>query len=93
MARTERLAATPDRDGMLCELPASVSVKPDDLRSYLRFGDLAEAVEHHEPTEYWKAGPYLVNFMERYKLKEALDRRPSTACFRRVSSSAPAPAC
>ena len=31
-------------------------------------------MEHHEPTEYWKAGPYLVNFMERYKLKEALDR-------------------
>ncbi len=74
MARTERLAATPDRDGMLRELDALVSVEPDDLRSYLRLGDLAEAVEHHEPTEYWKAGPYLVNFMERYKLKEAIER-------------------
>jgi hypothetical protein len=74
MARTERLAATPDRDGMLGEHDVPVSVHPDDLRSYLRFGDLAEAVQHHEPTEYWKAGPYLVNFMERYKLKEALDR-------------------
>jgi hypothetical protein len=74
MARTERLAATPDRDGMLRELESPASVTPDDLRSYLRFGDLAEAVDHHEPTEYWKAGPYLVNFMERYRLKEALDR-------------------
>jgi hypothetical protein len=73
MARTERLAATPDRDGMLRECDALVAVAPDDLRAYLRVGDLAEAVDHHEPTEYWKAGPYLVNFMERYKLKEALD--------------------
>ena len=72
MARTERLAATPDRDGMLQELDAQVAVEPDDLRAYLRIGDLAETVEHHEPTEYWKSGPYLVNFMERYKLKEAV---------------------
>ena len=72
MARTERLAATPNRDGMLQELDPQVPMKPDDLRAYLRFGDLAETVDHHEPTEYWKSGPYLVNFMERYKLKEAV---------------------
>lgn len=74
MARTERLAATPNRDGMLSEHDAVVTIEPDDLRSFLRFGDLAQAVDHHEPTEYWKAGPYLVNFMEKYKLKESLDR-------------------
>lgn len=73
MSRTERLAATPDRGGMLCELHTLVSVEPDDLRSYLRLGDLADAVGQQEPTEYWKAGPYLFNFMETYKLKEALD--------------------
>lgn len=73
MARTERLAATPDRDGMLSEYDALVSVEADDLRSFLRLGDLAEAVGQHEPTEFWKAGPYLFNFMERYRLKEALD--------------------
>lgn len=72
MARTERLAATPDRDGMLHEPDTPVTVKPLDLRAYSRFGDLAEAVEHHEPTEYWKSAPYLVNFMEGYKLKEAV---------------------
>ena len=87
MARTERLAATPDRDGMLAELDSPVSVKPDDLRSYLRLGDLAEVVDHHEPTEYWKAGPYLVNFMERYKLKEALDRAAADGLLPRARSS------
>ncbi|MYA25202.1 MAG: hypothetical protein F4091_06985 [Acidimicrobiales bacterium] len=72
MSRTERLSATPSRDGMLAEHEAQVTVTPDDLHAYLRIGDLAETVEHHEPTEYWKSGPYLVNFMERYKLKEAV---------------------
>jgi hypothetical protein len=74
MARTERLAATPDRDGMLRECDSIVPVERDDLRAFLRLGDLAEAVDHHEPTEYWKAGPYLLNFMEKYTLKQSLDR-------------------
>ena len=74
MARTERLAATPDRDGMLAEPDVPVSVAPDDLRSYLRLGDLARAVGHNDPTEYWKSAPYLVNFMEHYKLKRAIER-------------------
>ena len=81
MARTERLAATPDRDGMVRELDTEVPVKPDDLRAYLRLGDLAEIVEHHEPTEYWKSGPYLMNFMERYKLKEAVVRAAEVGGF------------
>ena len=72
MARTERLAATPDRSGMLKEIVTEVSVEHDDLRSYIRLGNLAEAVEHHEPTEYWKSSPYLVNFMEDYKLKKGI---------------------
>ena len=72
MARTERLAATPDRDGMLQESATQVAVTHHDLRSYLRFGSLAEAVKHHEPAEYWKSAPYLVNFMEGYKFKEAV---------------------
>ena len=72
MARTERLAATPGRDGMLRESSPPVRVLRHDLRAYLRFDGLAEAVGHHHPTEYWKSGPYLVNFMENYKFKEAV---------------------
>ena len=91
MARTERLAATPDRDGMLRELNAEVPVKPDDLRAYLRLGDLAETVEHREPAEYWKSGPYLVNFMERYKLKEAVMRAAENGRFTRGGVLKPGP--
>ena len=74
IARTERLAATPDRDGMLQEPNVPVSVAPDDLRSYVRLGDLARVVKHHDPAEYWKSAPYLVNFMEHYKLKKAIEQ-------------------
>ena len=81
IARTERLAVTPDRDGMLCEWDAQVRVKPDDLRAYLRLGGLAETVKHHEPTEYWKSAPYLVNFMEGYKLKEGIVRAAAAGGF------------
>ncbi|MYB03505.1 MAG: hypothetical protein F4011_00150 [Acidimicrobiaceae bacterium] len=72
MARTERLAATPDRDGMLNETETYAAVSSEDLCAYVRIGGLAEAVAHHEPTEYWKSAPYLVNFMEAYKLKQAV---------------------
>ncbi len=74
MARTERLAATPDRNGMLDEAVESATVMPDDLRAYMRFGELADMVKHHEPTEYWKSAPYLMNFMETYRLKQDVER-------------------
>lgn len=71
MSRTERLAATPDRDGMLAELPSDVSVSAADLEAYVRFGEIAEQVRQPEPAEYWKSAPYLMNFMEGYQLKHA----------------------
>jgi len=74
MSRTERLAATPDRDGMLNEQPAALSVGPNDIAAYLRIGDLSEAVGQHEPTEYWKSSPYLINFMDHYRLKDEIVR-------------------
>ena len=81
MARTERLAATPDRDGMLDEPKSAVRVLHHDLRAYLRLDGLAEAVGHHQPTEYWKSGPYLVNFMENYKFKQSVKQAMETGQF------------
>ncbi len=81
MARTERLAATPDRDGMLGEPDAPAPVAPDDLRSYLRFGEIARLVGYPDPTEYWKSAPYLINFMERYKLKQAVKQAAEEGRF------------
>nr|MDE0500361.1 DEAD/DEAH box helicase [bacterium] len=81
MARTERLAATPDRDGMLGDHVVPASVGPDDLRSYLRFGEISRVVGYPDPTEYWKSAPYLINFMERYKLKQAVEQAAEAGRF------------
>lgn len=73
MARTERLASTPDRDGMLSEPPLKVHVTGTDLVAYRRVADLADELAHHNPVEYWKSAPYLLNFMEVYKLKQSFE--------------------
>lgn len=72
MVRTERLAASPDRDGMLVETPCSVrELEKDDPLVYRALQQVAAAVEHGDTMEYWKSAPYLLNFMDEYKLKEA----------------------
>jgi hypothetical protein len=74
MARTERLAATHDRSGMLTEPSVPVELRASDLSAYVRIGNLAQVVNERAPVEYWKSAPYLVNFMEHYQLKHALDQ-------------------
>ena len=66
MCRTERLASTPDRDGMLQEkqLP-DVRVTADDLRGWRTFDGVARAVDRHDGFEYWRSSPYPLNLMER----------------------------
>lgn len=74
MIRTERLAASEDRDGMLLEVSSHGHLRPSDLRAYLSIQRLARWLEHPDATEYWKSSPYLMSFMESYQLK-ALTRR------------------
>lgn len=75
MIRTERLAADEKRDGMLHEVqPGEPHLEPQDLRAYLSVQRLAEWLEHADATEYWKASPYLMTFMETYQLKTDLKR-------------------
>ncbi len=76
MTRTERLAATEDRSGMLVECKSGVSA-PDlhAIRNYNSLQRLARAVGHPDTVEYWKSAPYLLNFMMEYKFKEELKKR------------------
>jgi hypothetical protein len=74
IARTERLAVTADRDGMLVGVPApAAQLGASDVRSYLGISRLADVIGHGETMEYWKSAPYLLNFMEHYKLRHKLD--------------------
>lgn len=75
MVRTERLAATQDRDGMLVEMQCQdARLDAKDLRSYLGLQEISRAVGCGDTTEYWKSAPYLLNFMDNYELRRAFDR-------------------
>lgn len=71
MCRTERLAATPDRDGMLTEMPmAPVGPTPDDVRALRWLNEVSRAVgSRRDVLEYWRVAPYVLQFMDGYDLK------------------------
>jgi hypothetical protein len=75
MCRTERLAVTADRSGMLREMRSSPRLQQEDVESYVALQGLARSLEHHDTIEYWKSAPYLLGFMEDYVLKTNLRRR------------------
>lgn len=75
IVRTERLAASPDRNGMLREIPAAgLQMMTQDARVYCALQDASDALEQPDATEYWKAAPYLFNVMDDYELKKRLRR-------------------
>lgn len=71
MVRTERLAATEDRDGMLMEVPSvNVTLETQDLDAFLGMQRVTKILDQGNALEYWKSAPYLLNFMDDYKLKQ-----------------------
>ncbi len=74
MVRTERLAVSEDRDGMLETRTGLTKMAPEDLLSFRTVDRLARLVEVQDTLEYWKSAPYLPNMMDRrgYKFKEKL---------------------
>jgi hypothetical protein len=73
MVRTERLAVTADRNGMLAEVPSTpLNVEANDLTQYLALQRVARIVDHPDTMEFWKSAPYALNFMDEYNLKKEL---------------------
>lgn len=75
MVRTERLAVTDNRNGML-QLAASEQTRltMEDLASYLALEQLGEILDQRSVLEYWKSAPYLLNFMEsHYQFKKRFE--------------------
>lgn len=73
MVRTERLAASQTRDGMLREQSANqVTLQASDLQTYLDLQQIARSVDEPDTLEYWKAAPYVLSFMDQYRLKHRL---------------------
>ena len=74
MVRTERLASTPDRNGMLVEVPPpAMRIEPKDLHDYLSIQKVARSLEADDALELWKSAPFVLNFTDDgYKLKRQI---------------------
>lgn len=91
IARTERLAATEDRVGMLNPAAGNhARLEADDLAGFVAIrGASRELGERRTGTllEYWKSTPYLLNLMDRYAIKanlrDAASSRKGAATLRR----------
>ena len=70
MVRTEKLAVSQDRNGMLKEVSsAATKLEAKDLDSYLSLQKTSRLLGEADTLEYWKSAPYLLNFMDDYKFK------------------------
>jgi hypothetical protein len=80
MVRTERLASTQDRNGMLVEMPSRpMHVDTKDLTEYVAIQRLAREVGSDDILELWKSSPFLMNFLDdEYKLKRKVNEALET---------------
>jgi len=93
MSRTERVRAAGDSSGMLREIPATgVELTADDVGDFLTLERIGREVGQPHVLEYWKSAPYLLSFMDDYKLKTevraALGRSSSTGLVELLSDGA-----
>lgn len=87
MVRTERLAASEDRNGMLVEIPdKSTKLQVSDLMAYYCLQNLAKCLGSRDSLEYWKSSPYPLNFMDKYELKNSFVERACNDSDREICS-------
>ena len=81
MARTERVSATMEHDAMVKDSAVQLKLSHHDVRQYMAADALFRAVGAQDPMAFWKSAPYLVHFMQDYKvntqLKQALETTPN----------------
>jgi hypothetical protein len=71
MVRTERLAASADRNGMLEETVGSENkLSPEDLVAFAHLDRVAQFLKVENQVEYWKSSAYPLNLMDEYKIKQ-----------------------
>lgn len=90
MVRTERLAVSGDRNGMLTEVPSRAArLEARDLSAYVALQRVARNLHHPDVLEYWKSAPYLLNFMDSYKLKQDFRDAASSGAVSGLEASLP----
>ena len=77
ICRTERISASEGADMIDAhEVKTPVKVEPRDITSYLQAQKLLDEIglSGHVPVDYIKSCPYLLSFMQKYKLKEDIEK-------------------
>ena len=81
MSRTERRGRAGGGDPMLHASEMTVDLNVSDVEAYLGARDIATTVNAPGITEYWKSAPYLLSFMDRYRLSDrvrsVVDKAPN----------------
>lgn len=73
MCRTERIHPSEQMDGMLRDIrEEKIEILPVDVRAFVRLESIADSVGQPGVLEYWRSAPYLLNFMDKYKLKQEI---------------------
>ena len=72
MSRTERRGRAGGGDPMLHVSEMTADLDVNDVEAYLGARDIAKAVGAPGITEYWKSAPYLLSFMDRYRLSDSV---------------------
>jgi len=76
MIRTERLAQTVDRNGMVEETSkAFCQVDLEDLEIFSTLDKLSQEIGTGDIIEYWKSSPYLLNLMDDYEIKRKFKKK------------------
>lgn len=76
MCRTERIGAGENGAGMLRQVPADgVELTAGDVERFVALSRVGEAVGQPAVLEYWKSAPFLLSFMDEYKLKREVVAR------------------
>lgn len=75
IVRTERLAATPDRDGMLGPRPMpALALGQQDLKDFRFVSRVSDALDQPDMLEFWRSSPYVLELMDGYVVKKELER-------------------
>ena len=81
MSRTERRGRAGGGDPMLRVSAMPADLNANDVEAYLGARDIATSVDAPGVTEYWKSAPYLLSFMDRYRLSDrvraAVEKEPN----------------
>ena len=76
VSRTERIRDSSDARGMLREVAcAGLELTAGDVQDFLALERIGREVGQPQVLEYWKSAPYLLSFMDDYKLKTDLVAR------------------